>query len=165
MNDFSDTIRNYRERAHISKSELARRLHVSPAYITMLENGKKNNPSTNIMLSLADILDIPFSELPIIEYQQDKALADATEKKLKEIKQKTKNITDEDLTLYEIVDLLEHNNYELSETNQNEIEICNLNNNTTKILNKNDFIKYSKSFLRELDELTKFQIKQWLKRI
>lgn len=164
MNTLAETIKHYRENANLSKSELARRLHVSPAYITMLEKGEKTNPSGNVIFSLSDILNIPYSELPILEYQQDKNLADDIEERVTKIKNQINNISDEELLFYKVVDLLEQNNYELSYNKNNEIEIYNLNDNTRKVLSKDDFMKYGKSLLDELEEMTKFQIKQWLKR-
>ena len=63
--DIGKIIKEYRENKGMSKSELSRRLNVSPAYITMLENGKKKNPSTNVLLLLSDILGIPNDMLGI----------------------------------------------------------------------------------------------------
>lgn len=63
MNTIAEKISYYREKKNMSKSELARRLHVSPAYITMLENGKKENPSTNLLMNICQILRIPYLEL------------------------------------------------------------------------------------------------------
>ena len=63
--DIGKIIKEYRENKGMSKSELSRRLNVSPAYITMIENGKKKNPSTNVLLLLSDILGIPNDMLGI----------------------------------------------------------------------------------------------------
>ncbi|MDK0920068.1 helix-turn-helix domain-containing protein [Clostridium perfringens] len=59
MNDlnFNEKLKYYREKANISKSELARRIQVSPSYITMLESGEKTNPSLEIQLKLANALN------------------------------------------------------------------------------------------------------------
>ena len=57
MNDLGIKIKNIREEKKITKSELARLIDVSPAYITMLENGKKQNPSRAI---LDKLLELPF---------------------------------------------------------------------------------------------------------
>ena len=56
MNDLGIKIKNIREEKKITKSELARLIDVSPAYITMLENGKKQNPSRAILDKIAEAL-------------------------------------------------------------------------------------------------------------
>ena len=59
MKDFNILIKEAREKNNISKSELSRLIGVTPAYITMLENGKKKKPSTDILIKLSQALDIP----------------------------------------------------------------------------------------------------------
>lgn len=63
MNKLSEKLKEYRAKNNISKSELARLLHVSPAYITTLENGKRKNPSNNLLINISNILDVPLSDL------------------------------------------------------------------------------------------------------
>lgn len=63
------TIKIAREKVGISKSELSRRINVSPAYITMLENGTKKNPTTDILKKIANVLDISLSQLTRVETQ------------------------------------------------------------------------------------------------
>lgn len=63
MNDLGTRIKSIREKRRITKSELARLIDVSPAYITMLENGSKKNPSIDILKKIAKILKVPLSEL------------------------------------------------------------------------------------------------------
>lgn len=90
METFAEKIRYYREKANMSKSELARQLYVSPAYVTMLEKGDKTNPSFNLIFKISEVLNIPYSELPIIEFQQDKNLADSVEEETRKIKNRIK---------------------------------------------------------------------------
>lgn len=90
METFAEKIRYYREKANMSKSELARQLYVSPAYVTMLEKGDKTNPSFNLIFKISEVLNIPYSELPIIEFQQDKNLADSVEEETHKIKNRIK---------------------------------------------------------------------------
>lgn len=54
-----ETIKEMRKERNMSKAELARLIEVSPAYITMIENGKKKNPSMNILNKIAKTLDVP----------------------------------------------------------------------------------------------------------
>ena len=54
-----ETIKEIREKRNMSKAELARLIEVSPAYITMIENGKKKNPSMNILNKIALVLLLP----------------------------------------------------------------------------------------------------------
>lgn len=53
-----EKIKLYREAKGINKSELARIINVSPAYITKLEKGEKQNPSNEVILKIAAALDI-----------------------------------------------------------------------------------------------------------
>lgn len=63
MDNLKEKIKHYREKKNISKSELSRKIGVSPAYITKLENGDKTNPSLEILAKLSTTLDIPLDEL------------------------------------------------------------------------------------------------------
>ncbi|EES50044.1 helix-turn-helix transcriptional regulator [Clostridium botulinum] len=63
MNTIGNKIKTLRESKNISKSELARKIEVSPAYITMLENGTKTNPSLEILNKISFALDIPLDKL------------------------------------------------------------------------------------------------------
>ena len=58
-----EQIKITRENKNLSKSELAKKINVSPAYITMLENGKKTNPSYDVINKIADALYISLDEL------------------------------------------------------------------------------------------------------
>ena len=49
MDNLGIKIKTLREKNKISKSELARLINISPAYVTMLENGLKKNPSIDIL--------------------------------------------------------------------------------------------------------------------
>lgn len=61
--DLKDKIKYYREKKHMTKSELSRKIGVSPSYITKLENGEKTNPSLEIQIKIAKTLEIPLNEL------------------------------------------------------------------------------------------------------
>lgn len=63
MDDLGKTIKSIREIKGITKSELARSINVSPAYITMLEKGTKKNPSIDILKKIANVLSVPLNEL------------------------------------------------------------------------------------------------------
>lgn len=58
-----EKIKLYREEKGINKSELARIIHVSPAYITKLEKGEKQNPSNEVILKIAAALKIDLKDL------------------------------------------------------------------------------------------------------
>lgn len=57
-----EKITKYREQKGLSKSQLAREINVSPAYITMLENGTKT-PSTDLIVRMAYTFNINPSQL------------------------------------------------------------------------------------------------------
>lgn len=63
MDTLKEKIKYYREKKNISKSKLAQEIGVSPSYITRLENGEKKSPSLDIKFKLANVLNIPISEL------------------------------------------------------------------------------------------------------
>lgn len=63
MNDLKVKLKYYREKKNMSKSELARKIGVSPAYITKLENGEKTNPSISVLMRLCYALGITSSDL------------------------------------------------------------------------------------------------------
>ncbi len=63
MDNLGIKIKTLREKNKISKSELARLINISPAYVTMLENGLKKNPSIDILKKIATVLEVPLSEL------------------------------------------------------------------------------------------------------
>lgn len=79
MNDLGIKIKNIREEKKITKSELARLIDVSPAYITMLENGKKQNPSRAILDKIAEALGVAIYELLPVSEDFQEALAAALE--------------------------------------------------------------------------------------
>ena len=56
-------IAELREIKGIKKSELAKLIGVSAAYITQLENGKKNNPSLDLINKIANVLNCSTSDL------------------------------------------------------------------------------------------------------
>lgn len=58
-----ENIRMIREERNITKAELARSIDVSPAYITMIENGKKENLSTNVLVSISKALNVTVNDL------------------------------------------------------------------------------------------------------
>ncbi|ACD51987.1 helix-turn-helix domain-containing protein [Clostridium botulinum] len=63
MSKISEKLQEFRKKHNLSKSDLAKALHVSPAYITMLENGKKENPSNTMLINISNTLQIPITEL------------------------------------------------------------------------------------------------------
>ncbi|CAM3775278.1 helix-turn-helix domain-containing protein [Clostridium perfringens] len=59
--NLNEKITFYREKKGISKSQLAREIGVSPAYITKLENGEKTNPSLELKVKIANALEQPLT--------------------------------------------------------------------------------------------------------
>jgi transcriptional regulator with XRE-family HTH domain len=56
-------IKALREDKGLSQKALADRIGVSDAYITMLETGKRANPSLKVLKKLAKALGVPVTEL------------------------------------------------------------------------------------------------------
>lgn len=61
--ELGEAIQRIREARKMSKADLARSIEVSSAYITMIENGKKTNPSTDILKKISKVLKVPLYEL------------------------------------------------------------------------------------------------------
>jgi transcriptional regulator with XRE-family HTH domain len=59
----SRVIKTLREEKGLSQKALAMRVGVTDAYITMLETGKRKNPSLDILKKLAKALGVPVTEL------------------------------------------------------------------------------------------------------
>ncbi len=63
MSELRVTIPRLRKRAHLTLTELAARAGISRGYLSEIENGHKDQPSADIILRLADVLDVPFESL------------------------------------------------------------------------------------------------------
>jgi len=59
----SRVIKTLRQEKGLSQKALAEQVGVTDAYITMLESGKRKNPSLDILKKLAKALDVPVTEL------------------------------------------------------------------------------------------------------
>lgn len=97
--ELKNIIKNYREKAGISKSELSRIIGVSPAYITKLENGNKSNPSLEVIIKISKALAIPPEELAtpvtdIVDIYDDLDLLKRTLMHEKSITEKEHMLTD-----------------------------------------------------------------------
>lgn len=62
-NIIGSKIKKYRLLLNIGVNELARRVNVSGAYISSLENGKKQNPSIDILFNICNELQISIFDL------------------------------------------------------------------------------------------------------
>lgn len=60
--NLNEKITHYRKINELNKSQFAKKLNVSPAYITMIENGKKV-PSNELLLKIASLFNISPTEL------------------------------------------------------------------------------------------------------
>ena len=59
----SKNLKIIRESRGIGVNELARRSGVNASYISAIENGRRGNPSKEILSKIADALEIPVEEL------------------------------------------------------------------------------------------------------
>ena len=59
----SRVIKTLRESKGLSQKALADAVGVTDAYITMLETGKRKNPSLDVLRKLAKALGVPVTEL------------------------------------------------------------------------------------------------------
>lgn len=56
-----DIIKKIRIEKGLTSKQLAELTNLTPAYLSMLENGKRTNPSTEILHSIANALQVPTS--------------------------------------------------------------------------------------------------------
>ena len=59
----STTIRKRREELGLTQEQVAKAAKVTKNYVTMLERGKRKNPSLAILKRIADVLDVPVGRL------------------------------------------------------------------------------------------------------
>lgn len=64
-----EIIKAKREERRISLVDFAREIGISPAYLSQLENGRKENPKLEIMLSITQALDIDLDMLLGLEQE------------------------------------------------------------------------------------------------
>jgi transcriptional regulator with XRE-family HTH domain len=63
MSEFGSYVRKKREEVPLTLTEMAKRLEISPAYWSRIENGKENPPKDDLIEKAAAILGIPADEL------------------------------------------------------------------------------------------------------
>lgn len=63
MSEFYHTLKDLRKEKGFTIREVAGRSGVSPAYISQLENGQRGVPSPDVLLKLADGLNISYARL------------------------------------------------------------------------------------------------------
>lgn len=56
-------IKKLRTRKSLSQRELAKRANIAPSYIALLETGDRENPSLNILVSIARALEVDIFDL------------------------------------------------------------------------------------------------------
>jgi transcriptional regulator with XRE-family HTH domain len=66
-----EIIKAKREDKKISLVDFAREIGISPAYLSQLENGRKENPKLEIMLSITQALDIDLEMLLGLEQEPE----------------------------------------------------------------------------------------------
>jgi transcriptional regulator with XRE-family HTH domain len=69
LNTIGNTIKNYREHLKMTKEELAQKIRVGIQTIEKYESGEQI-PSTQTLLKLSTVLDIPASELLLDQLDQ-----------------------------------------------------------------------------------------------
>jgi transcriptional regulator with XRE-family HTH domain len=56
-------LRELREQAQMTRTELAKKAKVTTAYVSMIEAGKRKSPSLPVLRRLAKALGVPATEL------------------------------------------------------------------------------------------------------
>lgn len=91
----SKNLRIIRESKGIGVNELARRSGVNASYISSIENGKKGNPSKDILNKIADALEIPVEELLVEKMRTNEDEID-NDIELRIMFNKIRNLSDSD---------------------------------------------------------------------
>ncbi|NGT53115.1 helix-turn-helix transcriptional regulator [Clostridium perfringens] len=115
--NLNEKITFYREKKGISKSQLAREIGVSPAYITKLENGEKSNPSLELKIKIANVL-----EQPITVFLENDIVNNNIGSKIKSAKI-LNNLNDEQLSKITGIDKLQLRSIQDGEINPTKIEL------------------------------------------
>lgn len=71
-----EVIRKLRKEKNLTSSELAKRAGISQAYLSQLETGKNNNPTSDILKKIALGLNIPYMDLWFIAESDEVPEAD-----------------------------------------------------------------------------------------
>ena len=58
-----NNLKSIRKKHNMSIAKLSEETGITSAYISMLENGKKHNPSLDILKRIAEALNTPLAEL------------------------------------------------------------------------------------------------------
>lgn len=58
-----EQIKTLRKQKKLTSKELATMIGVTPAYLSMLEKNKRNNPTKEILQKIADALEVPLDAL------------------------------------------------------------------------------------------------------
>jgi transcriptional regulator with XRE-family HTH domain len=66
-----EIIKARREEFNISLVDFARQVGISPGYLSQLENGKKTNPSLEVMMNIAQELDLDIDSILGIEQETE----------------------------------------------------------------------------------------------
>ncbi len=69
----SRNLKLLRESKGLGVNELSRRSGVNASYISAIENGRRENPSREILIKLADALEIPVEELVLEKIRSNDA--------------------------------------------------------------------------------------------
>ena len=56
-------LKDRREQIGLTREQLAKKAHVTTAYVSMMEAGKRKNPSLVVLQRLAKALGVPVTEL------------------------------------------------------------------------------------------------------
>jgi transcriptional regulator with XRE-family HTH domain len=91
----SKNLRIIRESRGIGVNELARRSGVNASYISAIENGRRENPSKEILNKIADALGIPVEEL-LVEKMRTEEYGTDNDVELRIMFNKIRNLSDGD---------------------------------------------------------------------
>jgi len=67
MTPFGEKVRALRQQKGVNQKEVAQALHVSPAYLSALEHGKRGNPSWAMVQDIIQYFDIIWDEAEELE--------------------------------------------------------------------------------------------------
>lgn len=110
---FGSVIKTARKTKGITIRELAKRIDISHPYLSQLENGHNNKPSTSIILKLSHELDVSFSYLILLSGVSFGAHEEISKRLVKFFKNTNSNVLNNLNSFDDFINKIQDPNFEL----------------------------------------------------
>lgn len=167
MSSLGEKIKEARKNKGLTTTQLAEMIDVSQGYISHLENNRKKNPSPEILQKIANVLEIPQTDLMIkagyIDSDDLFVEMDKGTEKLQETHDQVKKLNEKLTSLSQaIFDLNKQNSKTSDEKIKNEIQNLLIEIRGIESILKNNHTLYfdSKEEVNKLKEIAEFLLKK-----